>query len=679
MDRPIIYTQEQGRSTDFLFGMRSAMIGLAKLSSAVLGANTLAHGFACTPNSPAALNVLVGLGEIYSLAEVDSTAYGVLPPDTSDVVLKQGIQLSTTTLSCPAPTTSGFSVNFLIEATYQDSDTTQVVLPYFNSANVSQPLNGPGGLGGSNATERQGIVVLQAKAGTPATTGTQTTPAPDSGYVGLWVVTVAFGATTITSGNISQYSSAPFITNILQMLQTGSAIYAVDTSAAANTVTLALTPPVTTYTDGQPIRFKVANSNTGAVTLNAGGGNISLTGAVGALQGGELIALKQYEAIYSTATGTAILIGQSAGALQVAPATASQHAAQMGQVQTGSGTAGVDTGAANAYVAALAPAITTPTPGAPIWIKIAHTNTGASTLNLTGTAFPILGSAHAALQGGELFATGWALFVWNATLTSWVLIECTGAPVQVSVAAQSEQAVQLGQLAAGTNLTTVAALDNSTKMATTGFVTANGVSFSTITLIGASRTLTAADLGAKLIFNSSSTLTIPTPTSIGARVGDAVLISNFGANVANVAFSGSTYTYSTSGQSASISPLAGESLLLIAESTTAWEVGSSTAGMSNLGSFNASISTNGYFKLPSGVIIQNFQATTGTGGSVSSTFPIAFPTAVYAIYATSLTVGAQACVSAEGLTVSTFEVFAVNPSTGGGLSGQSIGLLAIGK
>jgi hypothetical protein len=332
MDRPIVYTQEQGRSTDFLFGMRSAMIGLAKLSSAVLGANTLAHGFACTPNSPAALNVLVGLGEIYALAPVDGTAYGVLPADTTDTILKQGIQLGTTTLSCPAPTTTGFSINYLIEAGYQDSDTTQVVLPYFNSANPAQPLNGPGGLGGSNATERQGIVVLQAKAGTAATTGTQTTPAPDSGFVGLWVVTVAFGASTITSGNIAQYPSAPFITNILQMLQTGSSIYAADTSGTANTISLALTPPVTAYTDGEPIRFKAANTNTGAVTINWGGGNISLTGANGALQGGEIIALKQYEAIYSAATGTAILIGQSAGSLQVAPATASQHAVQFGQV-----------------------------------------------------------------------------------------------------------------------------------------------------------------------------------------------------------------------------------------------------------------------------------------------------------------------------------------------------------
>jgi hypothetical protein len=387
MDRPIVYTQEQGRSTDFLFGMRSAMIGLAKLSSAVLGANTLAHGFACTPNSPAALNVLVGLGEIYALAPVDGTAYGVLPADTTDTILKQGIQLGTTTLSCPAPTTTGFSINYLIEAGYQDSDTTQVVLPYFNSANPAQPLNGPGGLGGSNATERQGIVVLQAKAGTAATTGTQTTPAPDSGFVGLWVVTVAFGASTITSGNIAQYPSAPFITNILQMLQTGSSIYAADTSGTANTISLALTPPVTTYTDGEPIRFKAANTNTGAVTINWGGGNISLTGANGALQGGEIVALKQYEAIYSAATGTAILIGQSAGSLQVAPATASQQAVQLGQLTS----VGIN-------------------PGRLLRTSVYYNNGGTLFLSVNGGAFAAAGSstftALAATQGVDVELIG---------------------------------------------------------------------------------------------------------------------------------------------------------------------------------------------------------------------------------------------------------------------------------
>src|SRR5258708_3776971 len=227
--------------------MRSAMVGLAKLSSAVLGANTLARGLPCTPTSPASMQVNVGAGELYAMANIDGTAYGILPADTTHQILKQAILLDAVALSCPAPITSGFSINYLVEAAYQDADTTSLVLPYFNSANPAIPLNGPGGLGTPNMTERQGLVALQVKAGTAATTGTQTTPAPDAGFVGLFVVTVAFGASTITAGNISQYAAAPFITNILQMLQTGSSIYATDTSAAANTAPLPLPPPTTPY------------------------------------------------------------------------------------------------------------------------------------------------------------------------------------------------------------------------------------------------------------------------------------------------------------------------------------------------------------------------------------------------------------------------------------------------
>ncbi|APR40492.1 hypothetical protein [Paraburkholderia sp. SOS3] len=69
MDRATVYTQEQGRSVDFLFAQRATMIAIAKLAQAALGSNTIVRGLAVTPNSPAALNVLVGIGEIYTMAQ----------------------------------------------------------------------------------------------------------------------------------------------------------------------------------------------------------------------------------------------------------------------------------------------------------------------------------------------------------------------------------------------------------------------------------------------------------------------------------------------------------------------------------------------------------------------------------------------------------------------------------
>ena len=116
---------------------------------------------------------------------------------------------------------------------------------------------------------------------------------------------------------------------------------------------------------------------------------------------------------------------------------------------------GVDTGAANAYVVAFTPALPAPVPWVPFWIKIAHANTTASTLNATGTVEPLVGGAHLALQGGEMVANGNALVYWNPTLASgagsFVLLFCSGAPEQIAPATQPEHAVQLGQLAPSNN------------------------------------------------------------------------------------------------------------------------------------------------------------------------------------------------------------------------------------
>lgn len=331
MDRATVYTSEQGRSTDFLFAQRATMIGLGKLAQAALGSGTVVRGLPVAPNSPAALNVVVGIGEIYSLTAVDATQWGALPADSTDFIVKQGLNMAAQTVATPAPTTGGFSVNYLIEAQYQDQDNVPVVLPYFNSANPSQPLTGQNNSGAAQPTERQGVCVIQAKAGVPAATGTQTTPSVDSGWTALAVVTVANGQSTVTAGNITIPAGVPQITSLVQMMQTESTNYALDTSTTPNQITIALTPPITAYTDGMQLNFRAANNSSGAVNINAGPGNIALSGAAGALQSGEIVAGGYYSAVYQSNTGTAVLVGQGAGAEQVNPATQSKHAMQLGQ------------------------------------------------------------------------------------------------------------------------------------------------------------------------------------------------------------------------------------------------------------------------------------------------------------------------------------------------------------
>ncbi len=286
MDRQIVYAGQIPLETDLLLTNKNTMLALGSLLLAVLGSSVCVDGLACTPNTPAALNVLVGPGSIYGLQNVDGTAYGTIAADTTNQTVKQGLLTATTTLSCPAPATTGHSVVYLVQAAYQDTDAGAAVLPYYNAANPNVPWSGPNNTGVSQNTVRKGACLISVKAGTSATTGTQTTPAPDAGYTGLYAVTVANGQTTITSGNIQQLSTAPFIAaklpNMLTAIQQDTPNFAQDTSGAANTITISLSP-TPTLTNGMPVRVKVANSSTGATVMSINqGANIACKTTSGA-------------------------------------------------------------------------------------------------------------------------------------------------------------------------------------------------------------------------------------------------------------------------------------------------------------------------------------------------------------------------------------------------------------
>ncbi|MDF3936648.1 gp53-like domain-containing protein [Pseudomonas citronellolis] len=111
----------------------------------------------------------------------------------------------------------------------------------------------------------------------------------------------------------------------------------------------------------------------------------------------------------------------------------------------------VDTGSANTYVAAYTPAVTTLVDGMILRFKAATANTGASTFNPNGLgAKPIVGGAHAALQGGEIVVNSDVWLQYNSSIGSgsWILIDSTGGAIQTPPATQSQQAVNLGQFLA---------------------------------------------------------------------------------------------------------------------------------------------------------------------------------------------------------------------------------------
>lgn len=337
MDRQIVYPGAIPLETDLLNTNKYAMMGLAKLAAALMGSNTYLHGLACIPSSPASMVVNVAKGQIYSLQNVDGTAYSSLAADTTNTILKQGVILGSTAFTLTAPTTAGQSINYLIQIAYSDTDSGATVLPYYNAANPSVAYSGPNNAGTAQNTVRSGACTVALKAGVAATTGTQTTPAADTGYTAAWVITVAQGATTITASSIAVAANAPFLpaTGIFSAVQQGAMTYAADTGAA-NAYAASFSPALPALVDGMRLTFKAKVANTGSSTLVVNGGSAYplYSHAHQALQGGEIVANGLVEVEWNSSLTAWVLCGNSGGALPVLAATQSNQAVSLGQLSS---------------------------------------------------------------------------------------------------------------------------------------------------------------------------------------------------------------------------------------------------------------------------------------------------------------------------------------------------------
>lgn len=499
MNRLMVYPGAIPLETDLLSTNKNTMIAMAKLAAAMLGTSTQVNGLGCVPTGPASLQVFVNPGEIYQLVNVDGTAYSSLAADTTHQIMKQGILLDQATLSCPAPGTGGFSINYLIEATYSDVDGGSVVLPYYNSSNPAVAYSGPANSGTPNNTIRQGLVTLTAKAGAAATTGTQTTPAADSGYVGLWVVAVANGQTQITAANIVQVVGAPIINTTLlglapvfttspiaptpaqfdnstklatmaalqRALGSDAGISFINSAGTSVSPTLAGQVIVVTAigTQNLPLGASVplgaslhfiAAAN--GVVLQRSGSDLMTVGSIGlgsiTLNNGDTLTLDGNGAV-----GWYIKGGSAA--LPFAPAMSGPNwttpaqgdnstrlatmAALQNALQKSSSVYAVDTGAANAYAISLVPAVSALTDGMIVSVRATNVNSGPSTLNVNGLGALSITGSGGALQGGEIVLGGTYVFSYNLPTTSWRLTGQAGGALQAYPGAKSNQVPVLGQ------------------------------------------------------------------------------------------------------------------------------------------------------------------------------------------------------------------------------------------
>lgn len=284
MDRQIFYSGQLVPETALLNMAKDAMMGLAKLSSGVLGTGTVVSGFNCTPTIVPSLSVLVSGGEIYSLQNVDNSNYSRVLADTAHKIVKQGVLLDGVTLPLIAPTTAGQSVNYLVQVSFLEVDTAPLLLPYYNSANPSQTLSGALNSGVPDATIRTSTAAISLKAGNAAITGSQVTPTADVGYTGIFVVTLNNGQTTIAASNIARLPDAPFVSETLtQKLGQSSAQITALAGGTADALTVAFTPAFTAIAN-QTILVRAAFANaTSTPTIAVNG-----IGAIAIVKGNNL-------------------------------------------------------------------------------------------------------------------------------------------------------------------------------------------------------------------------------------------------------------------------------------------------------------------------------------------------------------------------------------------------------
>ncbi|MDR3473322.1 MAG: tail fiber protein [Devosia sp.] len=395
MDRVIIYPTQIPLETDILRSERYTMNGLGWLAQATLGTGIAVDGLACTPTSPATLTVNVGVGAIYERETLDASAYSSLAADTTHSTIKQGLLFDAAPFTFVAPTTPGQAQNFLIQAGYSDSDTDSTVLPYYNASNPAVAYSGPNGLGTAQNTSRKGVCVVSSKAGAAATSGSQTTPVPDAGFVGLYVITVAYGQSQITTGNISQLSTAPFIPVKLPGVPTGALnnawSYGADTGSV-NVMAVTLSPVPTGYTAGMEVQVKAGFTNTGPATLNVNGlGAVAIIHKDGsALAGGDIVA---GQIVFVAYDGTNFQMQASAGTNQFTIPFAN------------------DTGAVNAIVANFSPAITAYTSGLLLEVKVLATNTGTTTVNVNGLGAKTIKTSAGGNLTASTIAAGQVIFI----------------------------------------------------------------------------------------------------------------------------------------------------------------------------------------------------------------------------------------------------------------------------
>lgn len=171
--------------------------------------------------------------------------------------------------------------------------------------------------------------------------------------------------------------------------------------------------------------------------------------------------------------------------------------------------------------------------------------------------------------------------------------------------------------------------DNDTSLATTAFVQRALGSMRSLGSTNVSVALTAANIGQIYCFfgsTASQQITLPAANSVPAGAGFWI-INQATVNVQIIGAGGDTVnrnTLSGLANSAGLTLWPGDSVFFASNGGTTWN----TFGFATSQQFPFDKSSNGYQRLPSGVIVQWGNIATSGAGGVTLTYPIVFPGAI---------------------------------------------------
>jgi hypothetical protein len=203
---------------------------------------------------------------------------------------------------------------------------------------------------------------------------------------------------------------------------------------------------------------------------------------------------------------------------------------------------------------------------------------------------------------------------------------------------------------------TPAQFDTSTALATMAALQRALGNYSGSNLFTTSQTLTAANAGKISNFNSASAMSCTLPVLSTVPVGTAFPIENAGAGLVTIQAQGSDGLYFLgSGINSSKTMGGGDTALVVNLGTGSWNIvgGSIQHGVASV--FGSSLASNGYQKIPGGLIIQWGVFVGSASTDTTVTFPIAFPNGVSSITTSTIGVGSLFFAGYNTLTVAGFK------------------------